>query len=141
CEIKGDRDAAHAVGREPLFCEPHVRTKRKAASFEFAVQPLDARFQLRAFDAHIQIAQPRIQQILIAQRLPIACRTALHRITRGTSATHTASTSRGATKRCSRSRRNPASYSGRLKMINAVTSKTPVRIARSDRHAQMNRSA
>jgi hypothetical protein len=40
------------------------------AGVEFAVEPLDVRFEKRAFDFDWQIADAQVKQLLVAQTLP-----------------------------------------------------------------------
>ena len=48
-QIKGDGDAGHAIGREPLIGEP-IKRERESARGELGVKLCDSRLELGAFD-------------------------------------------------------------------------------------------
>src|SRR6185295_839824 len=62
--VEGDRDARHAVGREPVVGEPEVRTEADAVLAELAVQLADEDAQSALLDRDAQIAHAQIEQPL-----------------------------------------------------------------------------
>ena len=50
-EVERDRDARHAVGREPLVRQPEVRPEPDAARFELRVELGDALLEQAALEA------------------------------------------------------------------------------------------
>src|SRR5215813_11871479 len=64
-EIKRNGDAWHAVGREPFFGQPDMRLETYAARIKLVVKTLDMRLEERVADLYVQVADARIQQLLI----------------------------------------------------------------------------
>ena len=70
-EVEGNRDARHAVGREPFVGEPVERAEDEPARVELGVDLGDPRFELGAFDRQPEIAHPDLEQLLVAERRPV----------------------------------------------------------------------
>ena len=60
-QIKRNRKARHAVGREPLRRQPHVRLEANAAIVQLAVQTFDVGFEKRSFDSDRQITDASVE--------------------------------------------------------------------------------
>ena len=69
-KIKRNRDARHAIGREPLFGQPNMGFESDAARVELIVKAFDVRFEKRPFDFYWEIADAQIKQLLIAETMP-----------------------------------------------------------------------
>ena len=64
-EVERNRDARHAVGREPLVGEPEVRPEDGAPRGELARELGDALLELGALDVQIEIAEAQVEQSLV----------------------------------------------------------------------------
>ena len=64
-EVERNRDAGHAVGREPFVREPVVRPERQPARVELGVELRDPRFELGALDRDAEIAHADLEQLLV----------------------------------------------------------------------------
>ncbi len=60
-QIKRNRKAGHAVGREPLGRQPDVGLEANAAIVQLAVQTFDVGFEERSFDSDRQIADASVE--------------------------------------------------------------------------------
>ncbi len=64
-EIEGDGDAGYVIRTEPFIGQPKMGMKAKAARIEFLVQLGDAILKSAARNLDVEVAQPKIQQLLI----------------------------------------------------------------------------
>ena len=69
-QVKRNRNAGHAVRREPLFGQPDVRLEANAAFVEFTVETFDVRLEEGVLDLDGQIANPHVEQMLVSQTVP-----------------------------------------------------------------------
>src|SRR5512135_2822782 len=70
-QIKRNRDAWHIIRTEPFIRQPKMGMKVKTAAIQFMVKLRDAIFKIAACNLEIEVAQPKIQQLLIRPRRPI----------------------------------------------------------------------
>ena len=76
-EVERDRDARHAVGREPLVRQPEVRLEvDQAARLEFPLQLRDAIREHAVLDADAELAHPQVEELLVRPVLPLLSRQA-----------------------------------------------------------------
>ena len=64
-EVEGNRDAGHAVGREPFVRQPEVRPEAEAAHLQVAIEFLDARLERAAFDRHAKLRHAQLEQFIV----------------------------------------------------------------------------
>ncbi len=67
CQIEGNGDARHAVGREPLGRDPGMRAELQAPAGKFAIEVGHALFEPAAFDAKSEVREPELEQGLVRQ--------------------------------------------------------------------------
>src|SRR5690349_16523435 len=60
-EVERDRDARHAVWREPFLGQPNVRFEANSPRIQLAVEPFYVGFEKRAFDFYGQVADAQIE--------------------------------------------------------------------------------
>ena len=70
-EVERDRDAGHAVRREPLCRQPEVRPETEAARGQLVVQLRDAWLEPAARDRQAQLAKLHIEQRFVVQIRPV----------------------------------------------------------------------
>jgi hypothetical protein len=70
-EVERNRDARHAVGREPFARQPVVRFEGQAARVKFFAQRGEPRLEPAAFDREAEIGESQIEQLLIGEVGPI----------------------------------------------------------------------
>src|SRR5581483_10119593 len=69
-QIKRNRDQRLPRRREPLVAEIARRLELEPARLQLGVELRDPRLELRAFDAHAEIADAQREQLLVAIRGP-----------------------------------------------------------------------
>src|SRR5688572_28470782 len=69
-EVEGNRDAWHAVRREPLLRQPEMRSEANTLCGELGVQATHARFERRSREPEPQDAEPHGEQRLVVEPGP-----------------------------------------------------------------------
>src|SRR6185312_4950013 len=69
-EIERHGDAGHAIGREPFFRKPHVRTELDAPILELRIQAAHAPRERRALERELEIAEAQLEEFLIREPRP-----------------------------------------------------------------------
>ena len=71
-EVERDRDAGHAVRREPVIRQPVARTELQAERFQLLGDGGNAVFELGALDADAaEVAHAHLEQLVVGQRGPV----------------------------------------------------------------------
>ena len=62
CEIERDREAGHALRREPLLGKPDVRAQAESTALERLVERIDSRLKPRPFHGKAEILDAKPKQ-------------------------------------------------------------------------------
>ena len=65
-QVERNRDAGHAVGREPLVRQPEMRAEDHAALGQLRLEVADALLQRAAIDREIELRHPQVEELVVS---------------------------------------------------------------------------